>query len=137
MYYFLTPKGRIIDGVGITPDYFVENYKDKDTVSLIKQYEGFAPMNEKVKPKAGSTGLNVYGAQQRLSLMGYDVIVSGIMDKKTVSGVKAFQKDQGLYVYGVLDYATMNALDRVVVTYINEADSGKDLQLDKAIRLLR
>ncbi|MDD4583126.1 MAG: S41 family peptidase, partial [Eubacteriales bacterium] len=86
MYYFLTPKHRIIDRVGITPDYLVENYKDKDTVALMEQYKGFAPMSEKVKPKAGSTGLNVYGAQQRLSLLGYDVTVSGIMDEKTVSG---------------------------------------------------
>lgn len=136
MYYFLTPKGHVINKVGVSPDFVVENYKEVDADTLTERYKSFAPMNEKNKPKAGDTGLNVYGAQQRLSLLGYEVTVTGVMDDKTVAAVKAIQKNQGLYVYGVLDYATMKAIDQETIKYINGADTDKDLQLEKAIQLL-
>jgi carboxyl-terminal processing protease len=136
MYYFLTPKGHVINKVGVSPDFVVENYKEVDAAALTERYKSFAPMNEKNKPKAGDTGLNVYGAQQRLSLLGYEVTVTGVMDDKTVAAVKAIQKNQGLYVYGVLDYATMKAIDQETIKYINGADTDKDLQLEKAIQLL-
>lgn len=68
MYYFVTPQKKVIDKVGITPDYYVSNYANVDTAALTAQYETFAPMKEAKKPKAGETGLNVYGAQQRLLL---------------------------------------------------------------------
>ncbi|NLY70962.1 MAG: peptidase S41, partial [Clostridiales bacterium] len=136
MYYFLTPNKNRIDKVGITPDYIVENYKGIDTEALLAQYSTFAKMNEKTKPKLGDVGLNVYGAQQRLSLLGYEVPISGTMDEKTTEAVKAFQKSQGLYEYGVLDYATMNALDQTAYEYSIGADIERDLQLDKAVELL-
>lgn len=135
--YFLTPNKKPIDHAGVTPDYVVQGYEGADLAALRKEYEGFAPMAEKVKPGPGATGLNVFGAQQRLALLGYSVTASGAMDEKTVSAVKAFQKAEDFYAYGVLDYSTMNALDQAAVAYITGAGSGKDLQLEKAVELLK
>ena len=88
-------------------------------------------------PKAGDTGLNVFGAQQRLSMIGYAVKATGTMDDATVTEVKKFQKERGLTPYGVLDYTTMGALDKAVVGYITGSKADKDMQLDKAISLLK
>ena len=82
MFYFLTPNKNKIDHIGITPDYTVQNTANANAEQLTEKYAGFAPMSEKVKPKAGSVGLNVYGAQQRLAMIGYIVKVSGTMDDR-------------------------------------------------------
>lgn len=136
MYYFLTPNKTRIDHVGITPDYTVQNTSNVNVEELTKQYLGFAPMDEKVKPKAGDIGLNVYGAQQRLLLLGYPLKVTGTMDQTTVDAVKKFQKENKLYRSGILDYTTMRTIDNEAVAYVTGVKNTKDLQLEKAIELL-
>jgi carboxyl-terminal processing protease len=137
MYYFLTPNKKKIDHVGITPDYTVKNGTNADEKELIEKYMSFAPMSEKVKPKAGDTGLNVFGAQQRLLMLGYAVKVTGTMDEATVAAVKKFQGENKLYPGGILDYTTMNAVDKAVINYIAGAKADNDLQLNKAVELLK
>lgn len=136
-YYFLTPNKNKIDHTGIKPDYTVQGTKNADAEQLAEKYMGFAPMSEKVKPKAGSVGLNVFGAQQRLAMIGYPVKASGTMDDATVSAVKKFQTESKLYSSGVLDYTTMDALDKAAVKFITGAKDAQDLQLQKAIDLLK
>ncbi len=138
-FYFLSPGKNVIDVVGVAPHYTVRNYASVDVDRLdrlYEEYKKFAPMKEKSKPGPGATGLNVFGAQQRLSLLGYVTDISGTMDAKTVSAVKRFQQEQGLFPYGVLDYSTMAALDKAVLQYVSGATEGKDLQLEKAIEIL-
>ncbi len=137
MSYFLTPNKTKIDHVGIIPDYTIQNSVDVDAEELAKQYVDFAPMSEQVKPKEGDIGLNVFGAQQRLSMLGYAVNVTGTMDETTVTAVKNFQKENDLSAYGVLDYTTMSTLDRAVINYITGTKEAEDLQLDKALELLK
>ena len=137
MFYFLTPKKNKIDHVGITPDYTVQNTANANAEQLTETYAGFAPMSEKVKPKAGSVGLNVYGAQQRLAMIGYLVKVSGTMDDATVTAVKNFQKADKLYPSGTLDYTTMSTLDKATVDFILGTKNAQDLQLNKALELLK
>ena len=137
MFYFLTPNKNKIDHVGITPDYTVQNSYNADEAKLSEQYATFAPMSEKVKPKAGDVGLNVFGAQQRLAMLGYPVKVSGTMDEATVAAVTKFQSENKLYPCGILDYTTMGALDKATVYYITGTKEGQDLQLDKAEELLK
>ena len=137
MYYFLTPNKKKIDHIGIIPDYTVQKSANADEKALIEKYSGFAPMSEKVKPKAGDTGMNVFGAQQRLSMIGYAVKATGTMDDATVAAVKKFQKESGLWAGGTLDYSTMSALDKAVANYITGTKAGVDLQLDKAIDLIK
>ncbi len=137
MYYFLTPNKNKIDHVGITPDYTVQNGGNADEKELVDKYAGFAPMSEKAKPKAGDTGLNVFGAQQRLAMIGYAVKATGTMDDATVTAVKKFQKENKLYAGGVLDYTTMNTLEKATANYITGTKAGEDPQLSKATSLLK
>lgn len=137
MFYFLTPKKNKIDHVGITPDYVIQNTANANAEQLTEKYAGFAPMSEKVKPKAGSVGLNVYGAQQRLVMLGYIVKVSGTMDDATVAAVRSFQKTNKLYPSGTLDFTTTSTLDKATVDFILGAKNAQDLQLKKAIELLK
>lgn len=125
---YLTPKERKIDGVGLTPDLVIENiaHENRDDIKT------FVPMIEDVKPQKKDKGLNVYGAQQRLGYIGYDVEVTGILDDKTHDAIKEFQKSQGLSPYGVLDYTTRDKLYERAIEVYNEGI--KDLQLEKAIQ---
>ena len=139
-FYFLSPNKNVIDGVGIKPDYLVKNPGSASKAvdeKLKAKYENLAPMNEAIKPKVGDAGLNVFGAQQRLSLLGYKLTLSGKMDQGMLSLVKNFQKEAGLYPYGVLDYSTMAALDKAARELVLGASDTEDLQLKKAIELLK
>lgn len=132
--YFLTPGKKSINNTGISPDCYIDITSNEGTKELVERYRSFVPMKENVKPALGSVGLNVYGAQQRLALLGYPVTVSGSMDECTVAAVKVFQRTKGLYSYGVLDYSTMHILDESALSYI-KGEFG-DAQLEKAIELL-
>jgi carboxyl-terminal processing protease len=137
-FYFETPDKHPVDKVGITPDYYVAMPPPSEATEGIRsQYASFAPMSEKTKPSLGATGLNVFGAQQRLALLGYDAAVTGTMDETTAEAVKRFQTAVGLHPYGVLDYGTMARLDEECAKYAAGVDSGEDPQLEKAIELLR
>ncbi|MDR2770936.1 MAG: S41 family peptidase [Clostridiales Family XIII bacterium] len=138
-FYFETPAKHPVDRAGIRPDYYVPMPLPAEAVAEIaEQYAAFAPMSEKLKPRLGDIGLNVFGAQQRLSLLGYEVTVTGEMDAATEAAVKRFQSSAGLSPYGVLDYGTMAYLDEACAKYAAGIDpSGEDPQLAKAIELLR
>ncbi len=138
-YYFLTPDAKTIDHVGITPDYVVYNGNEEKLDAVEAKINAFVPMVEKVKAVAGEVGLNVYGAQQRLEVLGFDVSLTAAMDEKTVFALKNFQKERGLYAYGGLDYVTLAALDQAVLEYATSstAAGSKDLQLEKAIEILK
>jgi carboxyl-terminal processing protease len=136
IYYFLTPDMHDIEGIGIAPDYAVKNSISEFKEEAAEAYSNFAPFAENAKPAAGDVGLNVYAAQQRLSLLGYDVSVTAVMDEKTVSALKQFQREHGLYAGGVLDYTTRDKIEEVTLFYIT-GESDEDLQLAKAIELLK
>lgn len=64
--------------------------------------------------RKGSTGVYVVECQNDLIRLGYDLSPYGADGKfgnKTEAAVKAFQKDQGLYVDGVVGPMTWDALD--------------------------
>jgi len=135
--YFLKPDKTLIQDIGIIPDYEVRYSaaSEAQLADLQDEYSGFAPMTELIKPSKGMIGLNVYGAQQRLLMLGYDVEVSGFMDDKTVTAVRSFQGAEALYPYGVLDYTTMQHLDDAAYGYAHGI-TGEDLQYKKAIEIL-
>jgi carboxyl-terminal processing protease len=139
-FYFETPDKHKVDKIGVSPDYYVPMPSFAVSDELLGQYESFAPMSEKTKPSLGDTGLNVFGAQQRLAFLGYDVSVSGTLDEITETAVKRFQSSVGIYAYGVLDYGTIARLDEECAKYATGAGAdaaGEDPQLSKAIELLR
>jgi carboxyl-terminal processing protease len=138
-FYFETPDKHPVHEVGISPDYYVPMPVSAEaSEAFLQQYVSFAPMSEKKKPSLGDTGLNVFGAQQRLALLGYAVTATGTMDAATEEAVKRFQSAVGLHPYGVLDYGTMARLDAECAAYAAGVDSSvEDPQLAKAIELLR
>jgi carboxyl-terminal processing protease len=137
-FYFETPDKHPVDKVGISPDYYVAMPPPAAIAEGISaQYMSFAPLAETKKPVLGDTGLNVFGAQQRLALLGYDVTATGTMDEATEAAVKRFQSSVGLYAYGVLDYGTMARLDEECAKYATGTAPGEDPQLAKAVELLR
>lgn len=135
VFYFVTPNKKQIDKKGITPDFIISNLVATDLATAKDSYGKFVPMNEKVKPSLGTIGLNVYGAQQRMSLMGYTITPSGIMGPETVLAVKEFQRDAGLWPYGTLDYTTMSKMDTWAYDY-SHGIVNEDKQLKKAKEIL-
>lgn len=104
MYY--TPKGECIDLKGIEPDIAVKDSDEEIPVNLVE------PLTVTVKPKLGTQYLDVFNAECILKLLRYDVDTPDLtLDKKTFEAIKRFQKDSGLYSYGVLDFSTQKALN--------------------------
>lgn len=124
---YLTAGQNPIDKVGIEPDFVVAN---PDSVHL-EAISDFVPMIEADKPGLGDMGLNVYGAQQRLAFLGYDVNATGKLDEDTFRAIQSFQENAGLYAYGVLDWTTR---DRIMEKVRTVFETGvEDLQLQTAI----
>lgn len=135
LYYFLTPNEDHINNVGITPNYIVRNSLGEYRAEARALFNMFAPFIENTRPWPGETGLNVFAAQQRLILLGFALDLTATMDEATVAAIRAFQHEQGLYVYGVLDFTTMRRIQEVTVAHVNN-DSLEDLQLKRAIEIL-
>ncbi|MDR1136260.1 MAG: S41 family peptidase [Clostridiales Family XIII bacterium] len=136
-FYFLSPNKNQINKVGVKPDYVVAAPEAADNEALIARFLSFAPMSEEVKPSLGTVGLNVYGAQQRLELLGYDVDVTGNFDANTAREVSRFQTSAGMYAYGVLDYTTMNKLTEACFKLLQDTGSADDNQLAKALEIIK
>jgi carboxyl-terminal processing protease len=119
---YLTPKGFALDGVGITPDFEVQNIK----VDTAKEYA--AVTGEKsIKLKAVS--LEVLGMQQRLKTLGYKIgTADGVFGNGTLAAVKQFQKDNKLKIDGSMDADDIKLLNEKFDTQMGSTDA----QLDKA-----
>ena len=133
VYYFNTPNGEAINGVGLTPDYLVSavRYEGEEAEAI---RASVVDMAENRRYHAGEFGLNVLAAQQRLHYLGYDVDCNGYMDKKTLAAIKAFQPTFGGIGYGGLDFCTQKALCEAFDALFVRTDA--DPQLAKAIELL-
>jgi len=126
---YTTPKGRMIDGVGITPDIIVEDtpkVKDIDITSIQK-------LTMTWKPELNSEGADVYNAEKILRILGYDVDTPDLkLDEKTCEAISKFRTDNGLYPGGTLDFATQKALNSKLEEKILELDK----QYLKAVEVL-
>ena len=134
-YYFTTPKGNVINGVGVSPDVYVVNGTGLSAEEAFAEYAKLAPMTEKIKYYKGQMGLNVYAAQQRLNLLGYDLSLTATMDEATVAAIRQFQGETGMFPYGGLDYSTMAMLEQLVTERLT--GDGEDKQLARAIEILK
>ena len=92
-------------------------------------------MIEADKPGLGDVGLNVYGAQQRLAFLGYDVKATGKVGIDTFNAVKDFQKEEGIGVYGVLDWTTKDKLNERIDNILHRGEV--DYQLERARQVLK
>ena len=104
--HYLTRNGRDINKVGIYPDAVVKNgTKGID----LEKYEKF---DYKIKWRVGDTGTGVLATKQRLAVMGYYFgEINDYFDEELKTAVYNFQKDVGLYPYGVMDFSTQATLE--------------------------
>ncbi len=81
---YVTGSKHKVHKVGITPDELVIE-------APVLQKKEYAPMSENKTYKFGQMGLNIYGAQQRLIDLGYDVKANGIYDEKMLLAMQKFE----------------------------------------------
>lgn len=120
---FFTPKGKEIQGHGVTPDYPVP----MDAVNRMTNlwYTGTQQL--------GSEALHIYQLQAMLGAMGYlQREATGIFDQATADALSAFQRANGLPASGKLDRETTDAINQRWEIYTRESD----VQLNKAIEVL-
>jgi carboxyl-terminal processing protease len=126
---YTTPKGRMIDGVGLTPDIQVENPLPVSNIDI----NSVKKLKKTLKPDMNSITPDVYSAEQILKICGYDIgTPDAKLDSTTFAAIMEFQKDNGLYPYGVLDFATQQALNDKLEAKILEVDK----QYAEAVRVL-
>jgi len=71
--------------------------------------------------KKGDTGLSVSRLQSALADAGHAVTRSGTFDDATASAVKAFQSSKSIGGSGIVDKATLSALDAVFADHTRDA----------------
>ena len=124
---YYTPNGRMIDEKGLEPDVFVDNVIKNIDVSIISL------LSKTSKPELGSESIDVYNAKKMLVLSGYEIgDMDFVMDEITFNSIAEFQKNSGLYPYGILDFSTQEALNEKFQKLI----PAPDLQYYKAVEIL-
>lgn len=126
---YTTPNGRMIDGAGLTPDITVEDPVPVAGIDI----NNIQKLVKASKPALNSESPDVYNAEKILKAAGYDVDAPDIkLDEKTYRAIAKFQKDSGLYPYGVLDFTTQQALNDKLEKLL----LANDKQYAKAIEIL-
>ncbi|MGE5613483.1 MAG: S41 family peptidase [Bacillota bacterium] len=106
VYY--TPKGRMIDGRGLTPDIVVEAPKPVNNVNI----NNIQKLTRTVDHALNGQGIDVYNAEKLLKFMGYNITaVDNTLDKDTVEALKSFQQKSGIKVSGILDMSTQAVMN--------------------------
>ena len=104
---YLTRAKRHINGIGITPDYLVN-----DSYTTLKK-SGFNDLDFETVMQLGDKGETVLALNQRLWALGYDVgeVPTDEYTEKTYFAVLNFQNAVELYPYGVCDISTQLKLE--------------------------
>lgn len=124
---FKRADGSKINGVGIKPDVRKKNYTDFFDLST------FTPMTMSNKYDAGSVHKDVLAIEERLSALGYfDETPDENYTESTKRAVSAFQRNNALCDYGVMDYTTQGLLN----DHMRNTEYEVDVQLDTALKML-
>ncbi len=129
---YFTPNKNKVQGVGIKPDIVIENKVGQTKVDL----STYPELKKDRKPTLNTVGLDVLGAEMILQTLGYKINTpDGILDQVTFEQIKLFQKNNNLSPYGILDFATQDALTSALKLFA--APDVEDTQLKKAIEILK
>lgn len=109
-----------VNGVGIVPDIEVPEASSAFKAAVAEM----APLS----PILGETTLNVYASQQRLALLGYEIMADGSAGPETHAAVKVFQEANHLTVNGRLNPETLKAIKAAT----DSTDGDGDLVLQAA-----
>lgn len=130
MGFYYTPKGRMIDGKGLTPDIKAEDPKPVSEIII----NSIQKLTKTTKPGLNAQGIDVYNAEKLLKVLGYDIgILDTTLDAKTVKAMKAYQKKSGLTSSGILDDKTQDVLNAALLKLIVQYDK----QYNAAVQLLK
>ncbi len=101
MGYYLTPKDNNINKIGLTPDIYVENSKEK------MDPEHFGKFKYDTVYREGDSGKEILMAKQILDFFGlFQGEINEEFDRDLYYAIYAFQTQMELYPYGVLDLTT-------------------------------
>lgn len=127
--HYLTRAGNMIDGVGITPDFEVDDYEPVNGIDV--HAVGTLESVETITVNGVSN--DVYNAERILKLKGYDIAsVDNVLNEETYEILKQYQKDNGIEVTGVLDEMTKSVLNKDLISLRRTIDR----QYGKAMELL-
>ena len=132
--YDQLPNGVSWELTGLTPNVLVP-----PAPSPASALPEFAAVGARTL-RAGMIGLDVFGLQQRLQLLGYyDGIASGIYDALTAGAVQLFQHAAGLAVTGEMAPADWKALGTAVGARVQqiEAEPAPDTTLQRGLQVLQ
>lgn len=123
---WLTPDGEWIHKKGVEPDIKVDQ----------PAYFSVAPINKDNTYKYDILGVDVKSAQQMLTGLGFKPgREDGYFDKTTEDAVKKFQTANGITASGIIDKATIEALESKLIDEIRNVKN--DNQMNKAIAEVR
>ena len=126
---YYTPKGRMIDGVGLTPDVKVDDPKPVAGISV----NSIQKLTGTTEPRQNAEGDDIFNAEKLLKVMGYKMDApDNFLDSGTVSILKEFQKKAGIGVSGILDKKTQASLNDNLLKIIAKYDA----QYNAAVNLL-
>ncbi|MDM8534209.1 S41 family peptidase [Clostridiaceae bacterium HSG29] len=127
---YMTANHTHINKVGIEPDIIIENNQNKN-IKKIK--ESFVPTNELNTIYFKDVSLNVYGVQQRLNALDYNLTLDGMFGPKTLKALNEFQRLNNKTTTNYINKEVINSINDKIDNYYNE---DNDNQLKKAIDLL-
>lgn len=127
---YYTRNGRMIDGIGLEPDFYIENNYIENGVDI----RDIDILSKQVKFTIDDKSIDVLNAEKILKFLGYNIAQPDMFfDEESASAVYQFQKDNGFYPYGVLDFSTQQALNEKLEKLLLEYDK----QMMKALELLK
>ena len=124
---YITRNGNEINNVGLTPDIFMINKTQQIDTTQYTQFDF------RTKWAVGNSGAGVKAAKERLYMLGY---YTGTSENDTFyedlrSAVKAFQLDENLAPYGVIDIPTQVRMER----RFESLQTYDDNQLEEAYKI--
>ncbi len=127
--HYLTRSGNMIHGVGITPDFTVDDYKPVYGINIHDVYH----MDFSGEILLNGIGNDVYNTERILIHKGYELEVpDNILDVKTSECIKLYQKEKGIDITGTINNETRSTLN----DELKDLRLKVDAQYAKAIELL-